>query len=59
MNKQSENLDDELEVIIEHKIEEMENLSYEFPKRFMKKDYIAALAVAILCFALILIGANL
>ena len=50
---------DILEEKIEEKIIEMESPSYEFPKRFGKKEYIAVAVVAAICLALILLGANM
>ena len=47
-----------LEKKIEEKIAEMESPSYEFPKRFGKKEYIAVVVVAAICLTLILLGAN-
>lgn len=58
-NMSSKNEDvDILEVKIKEKIAEMESPSYEFPKRFGKKEYIAVAVVAAVCLALILWGAT-
>ena len=42
---------------IEKKISEMENESYEFPKRFSKKDYIVTVIVILICLAGVIGGA--
>ena len=42
---------------IEKKILEMEKESYEFPKRFSKKDYIATAIVILICLAGVIGGA--
>lgn len=42
---------------VEKKISEMEKESYEFPKRFSKKDYIATAIVILICLAGVILGA--
>lgn len=42
---------------VEKKILEMEKESYEFPKRFSKKDYIATAIVILICLAGVIGGA--
>ena len=42
---------------VEKKISEMEDESYEFPKRFSKKDYIVTAIVILICLAGVILGA--
>ncbi len=42
---------------VEKKISEMEKESYEFPKRFSKKDYIVTAIVILICLAGVIWGA--
>ena len=42
---------------VEKKILEMENESYEFPKRFSKKDYIVTAIVILICLVGVVAGA--
>lgn len=42
---------------VEKKISEMEDESYEFPKRFSKKDYIVTAIVILVCLAGVILGA--
>ena len=42
---------------IESKINEMEEESYEFPRRFSKKDYIFTAVVILLCLGGVICGA--
>ena len=42
---------------VEKKISEMEDESYEFPKRFSKKDYIVTAIVILICLAGVIGGA--
>lgn len=42
---------------VEKKISEMEKESYEFPKRFSKKDYIATAIVILICLMGVIGGA--
>ncbi len=42
---------------VEKKIGEMEKDSYEFPKRFSKKDYIATAIVILICLLGVIGGA--
>lgn len=42
---------------VEKKILEMEKESYEFPKRFSKKDYIATFVVVLICLIGVIGGA--
>lgn len=42
---------------VEHKIKEMEETSYEFPKRFSKKDYYVTAVVILICLAGVISGA--
>ena len=42
---------------VEKKISEMEEETYEFPKRFSKKDYIATAIVILICLASVIGGA--
>ena len=41
---------------VEKKISEMEDESYEFPKRFSKKDYIVTAIVILVCLAGVIFG---
>lgn len=50
-------MNEELETLIEHRIEEMESKDYEFPKRFSKRDYIVTAFVAVICLAAVIAGA--
>ncbi|MDR1796548.1 MAG: hypothetical protein LBR44_03750 [Clostridiales Family XIII bacterium] len=47
---------DEVNREIEAKVSEMESPSYEFPKRFSRKDYIIAAAVVGVSLALVIAG---
>ncbi len=47
----------ELDIEIEKRISQMESDSYEFPRRFSKKDYIFTAVVAIICLAIVIGGA--
>lgn len=42
---------------VENRIQKMENESYEFPKRFSKKDYIVTAIVIFVCLAGVIGGA--
>lgn len=42
---------------VELKIKEMEKDSYEFPKRFSKKDYLVTAVVLLVCLAGVIGGA--
>lgn len=42
---------------IEAKISRMEKVSYEFPKRFSKKDYFFTVAVILFCLGGVICGA--
>lgn len=42
---------------VEKRISEMENETYEFPKRFSKKDYIVTVIVILVCLAGVIGGA--
>lgn len=42
---------------VERRIQEIENESYEFPKRFSKKDYIVTAIVIIVCLVGLIGGA--
>lgn len=42
---------------VEKKISEMEDESYEFPKRFSKKDYMVTAIVILICLAGVIGGA--
>ena len=42
---------------VEKRISEMENESYEFPRRFSKKDYIVTAIVILICLAGVIGGA--
>ena len=42
---------------VEKKISEMEDESYEFPKRFSKKDYIITAIVIFVCLVGVILGA--
>lgn len=42
---------------VENRIQQMENESYEFPKRFSKKDYIFTAIVILICLAGVIGGA--
>ena len=42
---------------VEKKISEMEDKSYEFPKRFSKKDYIVTAIAILVCLAGVIGGA--
>lgn len=42
---------------LESKISEMESDSYEFPRRFTKKDYIFTAAIILVCLAGVIGGA--
>lgn len=42
---------------IEARISRMEEASYEFPKRFSKKDYLFTVAVILLCLGGVIWGA--
>ncbi|MCC8122602.1 MAG: hypothetical protein LIO58_03590 [Oscillospiraceae bacterium] len=44
---------------IETRIQEMEDPSYRFPKRFARRDYITVAVVAGICLVLIMIGYHL
>ena len=48
---------DALEQEILKKIEEMESPEYQFPKRFTKGDYTAAITATLICLAILIGGA--
>jgi hypothetical protein len=49
----------EIQVAIEQRIEEMESGDYQFPKRLVKADYIIVSVVAVICLAIVVVGASL
>ncbi|MBO6231592.1 MAG: hypothetical protein J6O50_13610 [Ruminiclostridium sp.] len=49
----------ELDKETERRISEMESGGYEFPERFLKRDYIIAACAGIICLALVIAGAFL
>ena len=47
----------QLDIEIEKRISQMESDTYEFPRRFSKKDYIFTAVIAIVCLAIVIGGA--
>ena len=57
MKDNKDNYEDCFMEEVEKKIQEMETESYEFPKRFSKKDYIITAIVILVCLAGVVGGA--
>lgn len=57
MKNSSDNYEAHFMAEVENKIIEMESESYEFPKRFSKKDYIITGIVILICLVGVIGGA--